>query len=605
MRLFTADAYEGRSCRGNALTISGLVICGALAILFLDHLFAPALINLLEAVTGKIPTMEVVIRAHFLVVFLQILLIIFFLLFIHPAKDFRKRIVLYFLMVEGLILCSIWIFDKPGNYFYTERSALTFFSALFLMLCSLVAFVNALSLNYQAKPSRLAKPFWMILTVAFFLAAMDEFFMVHEKISDFTKGGNLADDLATASYAVGACLVVGSFYKLFRNNGFSKNSHFFKLLLSAIATLVLAVSIDTFDYLFRFMNPYFSMFDLLNSMEELLEFTAATLFLCAFVLNLFEADDGHLLKLTASRIQKYEPGKYLKIGYAVSVSLAAVFFLGIRIVYSVEDEPVILEKGFEVSVFADTSDGLSNPDGIAYDRDLGLFVGNGGKVNNILLFDKDGQGRVFADARTGLNSPEGLGVRGKALFVADDSGGKVLRYDAAEGSPSVVAEKGLKSPDGLALDSAGNLYIGDEKLALVIKQTGDHREVLASSLDGLRTPEEIAIDDQGNLYITDEMAQAVFRISPSGKTTTFADKSNGLVSPEGITFHDGRIYVTDSAAGIIYRFDQEGAGGKFLTFSKKHRTLLGIAMDEQDNLYVVSSDPYSASGFIFRVELGE
>jgi sugar lactone lactonase YvrE len=351
-----------------------------------------------------------------------------------------------------------------------------------------------------------------------------------------------------------------------------------------------------------FIDKYILYYSPLNAIEEMLEFTAATLFLCAFVLNPFEVNDHHLLGLVSTGDRNFRPGKALRLafhGFVVSICALA---LGIGTVYRVKDGPIIAQKGYRASVFADVSDGLDKPDGLVYSPNPGLFVANGKEVSNILVFDRKGQGRIFADSRSGLVSPEGMAIWGKSLFIADDSTLQVLRYDETGTATIVAIGNAFKSPDAVTVDSKGNLYIADEKLAMVIRLAGDRREILASSLDGLASPEEMAFDDRGNLYVTDEIAQAVFKISPTGKTTIFADRSRGLKNPEGITFHKGRIYVTDSKTGVIFRFNPDGSGGKLLTFAKKYRGLSGIAFDDRDNLYVVSADPNSHRGYIFRIE---
>jgi DNA-binding beta-propeller fold protein YncE len=301
-----------------------------------------------------------------------------------------------------------------------------------------------------------------------------------------------------------------------------------------------------------------------------------------------------------TRVGEYVPSIFMRRSFWGIVFLSTIAAAGIKGAFGVGDEPVIFERGQAISVFADVSDGLKGPDGLIFSPAHGLVVGDEA-ASSILVFDLNGNGRVYADGSTGLVSPEGLAVWQSDIFVADDSQGKVLKYAAAGSTPVIVAETGLKSPEGLAVDARGDLYLADEVLSMVVKYAGGQRQVVASSLDGLKTPEELAFDEQGNLYITDEKARAVFKVSPSGETTVFADHSDGLMAPEGIAVNLNRIYVTDNETGTIFRFEPDGIGREFITFSRRHRNLSGIAFDEQNNLYVVSTDPYSATSHIFRI----
>jgi len=595
---------ERKDCRGNRLTLSSMIVLGALAVLSLDFWFAPALIDLIESMTGKFATVEVVVRIHFLIVFSQLIAVYVALLFIYPLSDFKKRLLLYFLLAEALLLCSIWIFDPPDHYFWSEESALTFFSAVVLILCAVAALVNAFSLHIQTRSSRMTKIFWFLLMTAFFYAGLDEFFMIHERIHHlFLSRFSWAGDMETGSYGLGALVFVAVFYRTLKNDLFRKGTYFFKLLLAGIFCFMLSSVVDSFDFLVAdFIDRYILYYSPLNSIEEALEFTAATLFLCALVMNLFEINDHRLLDAAAARGWKHESGPVIKRffwGFAAGMLAISVV---VAAAYQMENSPILAEKGYRASIFADISDGLNRPDGLLYSPNPGLLLANGNEASNILVFDRKGNGRVFTDARSGLISPEGMSVWENSLFVADDSGKDVLKYDESGKVTAVIAGKRFRSPDGVAVDSRGDLYIADQKLALIFRMAGDRREVMASSLDGLKAPNEMVFDDQGNLYVTDEEAPAVFKITPAGVVTTLADRSQGLEVPKGITFHKGRIYVTDNQAGIIYRFNPDGSGGKFLTFARKYRGLSGIAFDDRDTLYVVSADPNSIRGYIFRIE---
>ena len=88
------------------------------------------------------------------------------------------------------------------------------------------------------------------------------------------------------------------------------------------------------------------------------------------------------------------------------------------------------------------------------------------------------------------------------LFVSaqDDSGGKVLRY-TWDGMQSIFAEE-LSDPQGLAMDSAGNLFVvdvvGDDPvISLIYKFSPTVRSTFAT-LSGL--PTGLAFDAAGNLF---------------------------------------------------------------------------------------------------------
>lgn len=583
--------------------LTALLLLGLM--LFVDFLFAPAVINFTGKVTGYGATIETVVRSCFLLFFFQLLLVILFYLFVRPVAELRLRLILYFLFAESLILCVIWAFDAPQNYFRSESSAMTYFSSVVLILVATGAFVNLFFLWFRNQAGKAVRIFWGLLAAAFLFAALDEFFKIHEAIADITNVPNWGQDLLTASYAAGGIFVLALFYKTFRHTLFNWQNYFPRLLVAGILTLGLSSFFDTFDRGFHhFFGRYYDVNHLCNSLEELLEFTAACAFCCACLINLLESEDHRLLKQLENRARVFLPSWKRKAGFAGLVLLTTAGLLGIKQSCSEPDGIISRLPGCRISLFADMTDDLFLPDGLFFHPDLGLVVCNEG-TGELLVFDHDGQSRVFVDVRSNLISPEGLAFTSNSIFVSDDSKGKISSYTLDGNWLGEVYSEGLISPEGLAVDDQSRLYIADEGLSMILRQTGTHREILASSLDGLITPEEMVFDQAGNLYITDEGAQSIFKRSPDGKFVRFADNSTGLVCPEGIVIHNNMIYVTEDRTGCVFRFAPDGTGQVLIRFGRNYSRISGIAFDDRDCLYLVAKSPLSRKSAIFKVEFDE
>jgi sugar lactone lactonase YvrE len=155
--------------------------------------------------------------------------------------------------------------------------------------------------------------------------------------------------------------------------------------------------------------------------------------------------------------------------------------------------------------------------------------------------------------------------------------GVVSTYAGTAGSQGsdngASASAKFYNPTGVAIDSVGNLFVTDTSNGLIRKITpggivstfaGVAR--LAGSADGVGTaatfnaPTGIAIDSAGNLFVTDNGNNNVRKISPNGTVTTvagFAGSSGGsdgvgttarFNNPEGIAVDSaGNLYVADSA----------------------------------------------------------
>jgi gluconolactonase len=109
----------------------------------------------------------------------------------------------------------------------------------------------------------------------------------------------------------------------------------------------------------------------------------------------------------------------------------------------------------------------ANPDAFYFTDPGGSGVKN--PIGTVHYVDKFGKTHLFAD---GMAFPNGLVMRpdGKTLLVAESQYNRILEFEIAEpgkaGKKRVFAELPKKSgeqidnqPDGICLDSAGNLYV--------------------------------------------------------------------------------------------------------------------------------------------------
>ncbi len=71
---------------------------------------------------------------------------------------------------------------------------------------------------------------------------------------------------------------------------------------------------------------------------------------------------------------------------------------------------------------------------------------------------------------TGLHSPDGVAVDAAGdLYVVDRGNSRVLELAASSATQSVLPFTGLNSPWGVAVDTAGNLYVADSGNGRVVK----------------------------------------------------------------------------------------------------------------------------------------
>lgn len=224
------------------------------------------------------------------------------------------------------------------------------------------------------------------------------------------------------------------------------------------------------------------------------------------------------------------------------------------------------------------------------------------------------------------------------LYVTDEGNNKIRKitpagvvstfagsgwYGHADG-PGSAAE--FDSPEGLALDANGNLYVADRENHIIRKITpAGVVTTLAgsgsqSSADGLGTaasfnaPSGVAVDGSGNVYVAELFGHKVRKVSAAGAVSTLAgsgtqgstDGTGTAASfdyPAGIAVDTGgTLYVSTyggnrvrrvTPAGVVTTFAGTGSPGSTdgTGLAASFNGPIGLALDAAGGkLYVADSD---------------
>jgi gluconolactonase len=143
--------------------------------------------------------------------------------------------------------------------------------------------------------------------------------------------------------------------------------------------------------------------------------------------------------------------------------------------------------------------------------------------NEVVAVTKAGGKEVLA---SGLSYPNGVAIGQDGLvYVAEQSGGRVVRIEPSSKSSEVLAED-LINPNGLAFSpDQRTLYVSSFIGGMIYQIVFDDQgkpapaTVLADEIgkDGHGGLDGVGVDACGNVYVTEFSTANVWRITPDGK----------------------------------------------------------------------------------------
>lgn len=241
------------------------------------------------------------------------------------------------------------------------------------------------------------------------------------------------------------------------------------------------------------------------------------------------------------------------------------------------------------------------------------FAGDNGAGNEAGVSDVHG---IVADSSGNVYISDTSNSRIRKI----DSKGVITTY-AGDGSRGFAGDGAAATkaklwfPAGLALDSAGNLFVADYGNSTVrrIAASGGNITTVAgtgvwgSSGDGgaasratVGAPSAVAVDTAGNLYIADSANNSIRKVTTDGNIRTIL---TGYSIQSMSVDAAGNLYFVDGATPVVWKLlptgslliiggtGQAGSGGDGgVATSARFSNPAGVASDAAGNVYVADTD---------------
>lgn len=211
-----------------------------------------------------------------------------------------------------------------------------------------------------------------------------------------------------------------------------------------------------------------------------------------------------------------------------------------------------------------------------------FFVANFG-ANSITKYDVNGNASSFTSPS--LNGPNGLALDSSGNLYVSTNSNTIEKFGPDGMSLGVFASTGLNKPLGLAFDRSGNLYAANYIGNTIAKFAPDGSDLGAFA--AVVGPTGLVFDATGNLYVANS-GNTIVRFAQDG-TLLGIFANTGLNNPEGLAFDSlGFLYAANKGSDTIEVFSPEGIDVGMVVASGLSGPV-GLGFDREENLYVVNN----------------
>ncbi len=222
---------------------------------------------------------------------------------------------------------------------------------------------------------------------------------------------------------------------------------------------------------------------------------------------------------------------------------------------------------------------LNDPGGVTVAADGTVYVADSGVNNRIVKVATDGSASDLVNGYPGMGSPFGLKLLGSRMYVSNYGGSNMFVLDVNIPTPTpTFLSPTIVTPLGLAIAPSGEFYVASANSHTIVKFSADGASAVTyAGVNGsnspfrngtvagatLSSPQGVALDAAGNLYIADWGNNRVRKVTPDGLVFSVAgtgvtgyrdgpaDSAEFSSPADVVVAPDGSLFVTDEYNGLI------------------------------------------------------
>ncbi len=215
---------------------------------------------------------------------------------------------------------------------------------------------------------------------------------------------------------------------------------------------------------------------------------------------------------------------------------------------------------------------LNSVTGVAVDGAGNLFIADNSN-SRIVVVGANGVAGVLSISglSTTMGTPMSLALDGAGnLYFADNTRGRIMKVQIAASSLGTASPSGVGTEvntgsvlgpgrlTGVAVDGLGNVYAANRTNVLKIAPGGNAAAVIANVPGGLSSPQGVAVDAAGDLFIADAGSNNRFvEVAPNGVASVVGLGSLTVDYPFGVTVdQNGNLLLADFNGWKLIRVDR-------------------------------------------------